>query len=449
MNLFEQKVDLYINRQQLLYKGRKYLVALSGGADSVALLRCLCHLGYTLEAIHCNFKLRGDESDRDEAFCKSLCQKLNIPFHVVHFDTKAYATLHKISIEMAARNLRYSYFERLRVDIDAEGICVAHHQNDVAETILLNMVRGTGISGLEGIHPKNGNILRPMLSVSRQEVLNYLSAINQPYVTDSSNLVPDVKRNKIRLQVLPLLEELNPAIIHQLSILGEQAHEASKVIGASLKDYSLREEASINDLLREPSTEYAVYFFLKDKGFTGKQIRQIAQSLDSPTGTKWISASHELVIDRGRLIVHTVNDLPTKHLRIPEEGRYVYNDNLSITLRPTVRTSEWQIPKTSLHIALDADKVAMPLVLRPTSEGDRFKPLGMKGSKLVSDLLTDCKKSIIEKERQLVLVDANQQIIWVVGVRPNHACRITDTTQNILDITINNNFYQYKDKQKG
>ncbi len=438
MTLFEQKVDLYISRQQLLYKGKKYLVALSGGADSVALLRCLERLGYTIEAVHCNFKLRGEEADRDEAFCKSLCQELNIPFHVVHFDTKSYAALHKISIEMAARNLRYSYFERLRTDIDAEGICVAHHQNDVAETILLNMVRGTGISGLEGIHPKNGNILRPMLSVSREEVLAYLTTLKQAYVTDSSNLVPDVKRNKIRLQVLPLLEELNPSIIKQLSILGEQAHEASKVIKASLNEYSLLEEISIDTLLQESSPEYAVYFYLKDRGFSGKQIRQIAQSLDSPTGAKWISTSHELVIDRGRLVVHTLSDLPTKHLRIPEEGRYIYDDHLSIALKRIARTNDWQIPKTSLHIALDANKVVLPFVLRPALEGDRFKPLGMKGSKLVSDLLTDCKKSIIEKERQLVLVDANQQIIWVVGIRPNQDCRITDATQNIIDIVVSN-----------
>ena len=438
MTLLEEKVDLYIKRQQLLYKGKKYLVALSGGADSVALLRSLKRLGYTLEAVHCNFKLRGEESNRDEAFCKSLCQELNIPFHVVHFGTKSYAALHKISIEMAARDLRYSYFERLRADIDAEGICVAHHQNDVAETILLNMVRGTGISGLEGIHPKKGNILRPMLSVNRQEVLDYLATLNQTYITDSSNLIPDVKRNKIRLQILPLLEELNPSIIKQFSILGEQAHEASKVINASLKDYSQQEDVSIETLLQESSPEYAIYFFLKNRGFSGKQIRQIAVSLDSPTGTKWVSTSHELVLDRGRLVVHTLSDLPSKLLRLPEEGRYIYNDHLSITLRQIDRTPDWKIPKTSQHVALDASKVALPLVLRPTREGDRIKPLGMKGSKLISDLLTDCKKSIIEKERQLVLVDANQQIVWVVGIRPNQDCRITDTTQSVFDIIVSN-----------
>lgn len=436
MNPFEQKVDTYISDHHLLSRDSKYLVALSGGADSVALLRCLLSLGYHLEAVHCNFRLRGEESDCDETFCRSLCQDMGIPFHVVHFDTREYASLHKISIEMAARNLRYSYFERLREDIDAEGICVAHHQNDVAETILLNIVRGTGISGLEGIHAKNGYILRPMLSVCREDVIHYLSSLDQSYVTDSTNLVADVKRNKIRLQILPLLEELNPAIVKQLCVLGQQAHEASKVIDDTLHHYSLQEEILIDSLQQESSPEYALYFFLKDRGFTGKQIRTIAQSLSLPTGTKWISSSHELVIDRGRLIVHTLADIPTKRFRIPEMGRYVYDDDLTITLKQEEKTPQWQIPRAKWHIAVDADRLTLPFLLRPAQEGDRLKPLGMNGSKLVSDLLTDHKKSTIEKERQLVLEDANHQLIWVLGVRTSQDSRITDTTKHIIDIEV-------------
>ena len=165
-----------------------FLVALSGGADSVCLLLAMKRLGYRVEAIHCNFHLRGAESDRDEEFCKRLCEREQIPFHTVHFDTKTYAEVHKVSIEMAARELRYNYFEQLRKAIDAEAILVAHHKNDAVETLLMNLLRGTGIHGLQGIKPRNGRIIRPLLCVSRQEIVEWLNMIGQDYVTDSTNL---------------------------------------------------------------------------------------------------------------------------------------------------------------------------------------------------------------------------------------------------------------------
>ncbi|MCI1684992.1 MAG: tRNA lysidine(34) synthetase TilS, partial [Prevotella sp.] len=163
-------------------KGRLYLVALSGGPDSVALLRVLADLDYQIEAVHCNFRLRGDESDRDEAFCRHLCQSFHVPFHVTHFDTRTYAALHRVSIEMAARELRYPYFEKLRQAIGAAGICVAHHQDDSVETVLMNLLRGTGLKGLEGILPQQGYLIRPLLGVSRSDIEQYLSSIGQDFV---------------------------------------------------------------------------------------------------------------------------------------------------------------------------------------------------------------------------------------------------------------------------
>lgn len=204
---FIQKVREYIQDQHLLTSTKElYLVALSGGADSVALLLSLRALGYQVEACHCNFHLRGEESNRDEQFCVKLCERLAIPLHRIHFDTRSYATLHKESIELAARNLRYRYFEQLRQDMNAEGICVAHHRDDSVETVLINLVRGTGINGLTGISSRNGNILRPLLCVNKEEILAYLEEKNESYITDSSNLVDDVVRNKIRLRILPLLK---------------------------------------------------------------------------------------------------------------------------------------------------------------------------------------------------------------------------------------------------
>ena len=202
------RVEAFIKKERLIIWEGLHLVALSGGADSVALLLVLKQLGCHIEAVHCNFHLRGEESDRDESFVKNLCSEQDIKLHLIHFDTNEYAAVHQVSIEMAARELRYRYFEQLRQDIGAETICVAHHRNDAVETLLMNLMRGAGIHGLTGIHPKNGAIVRPLLCVSRDEIEDYLHARGQAYVTDSTNLQPDVLRNKIRLQLLPLVEEI-------------------------------------------------------------------------------------------------------------------------------------------------------------------------------------------------------------------------------------------------
>ena len=194
----KDKVADFIAKQGLLRREGLYLVALSGGADSVALLLILKDLGYRIEAAHCNFHLRGEESNRDEEFVKELCKEKAIPLHLIHFDTKEYAALHQVSIEMAARELRYGYFRQLRQDIGAEKVCVAHHRDDTVETLLMNLMRGSGVHGLTGIRANYGEIVRPLLAVSRQEIVDYLHSIGQPYVTDSTNLVDDVLRNKIR-----------------------------------------------------------------------------------------------------------------------------------------------------------------------------------------------------------------------------------------------------------
>ena len=232
---FVQTIQQNIIQQHLLEKDKKYLVALSGGADSVALLLVLYELGYTVEACHCNFHLRGEESDRDERFCVTLCQQLNIKLHRIHFDTRTYAKLHNESIELAARNLRYRFFDQLRKDVDAAGICVAHHQDDNVETILINLVRGTGLKGLTGISPVNGYIIRPFLCITRQDILDYLTERQQNFVTDSSNLVDDVVRNKIRLNIIPMLKEINPAVCHNIAATARYLTEASKMLTAALE----------------------------------------------------------------------------------------------------------------------------------------------------------------------------------------------------------------------
>lgn len=422
----------YIEDRRLLDKSRLQLVALSGGADSVALLLLLRDLGYRLEAVHCNFQLRGDEADRDEDFCRSLCDELALPLHRAHFDTRAYAQLHGISIEMAARQLRYAYFRQLREAIGAEAICVAHHRDDSVETILLNLIRGTGIHGLTGMKPRQGDVVRPLLCVSRADLVSYLYGLGRSYVTDSSNLVADVKRNKVRLQILPMIEAINPSFRDTVLTMAAELEGIEQVVDTQLAHYAEATELSIEAIQQEPSAEQVLYYFLQPRHFNPSQIRQIADRLAASSGSRWLSPTHELLSDRGRLAIHPLETDAPRPMRIPETGRYSYANEVTIRLLRAERDDRFVLPTSPETVALDADKVRFPLIIRRTQPGDRFVPLGMKGGKLVSDFLTDQKKSVWEKRHQVVVCDAEDQILWIVGNRIDHRVRITDSTRRIL-----------------
>ena len=425
------KVKDYIKKHKLLSLSDLYIVALSGGADSVALLLLLDEMGYKVHALHCNFPLRGEESDRDERFCEDLCLKKNIPFHRIHFDTLMYAETHKMSVEMAARELRYRYFEQLRKDIGAEGICVAHHQDDTVETVLLNLVRGTGLRGLTGIQPRNGAILRPLLCVTRTEIEAYLATKQQDYVTDSTNLETDFVRNKIRLQVVPLLRQLNPAVSENIVRTAEHLTEAQKVLDAVVDTYKGSNQLDLCALQQVGSAEYIVFEWLKQYGFNGSQVQQVISAetgsiFSSPTG-------YEVLKDRGRLLVEPTIMAFTP-IRIPEEGTYVLPDDR----RLNVRRSNPFVSKDSHEATLDARQVRFPLTVRRVEEGDWMIPYGMTGRKLLSDLMTDLKMSLFDRRRQLVVVDAQGAVVWAIGLRTDHRCRVTDATQEVIAIKINN-----------
>ena len=429
-----QRIAAYIRKHRLMDTGKRYLVALSGGADSVCLLRALLMLGYRVEAVHCNFNLRGVESKRDEEFVRNICQILNVELHVIHFDTKTYAELHKVSIEMAARALRYGYFEQLRQDIGADDICVAHHADDSIETMLINLIRGTGLHGLTGIKPRNAHIIRPLLAVRRNDITAWLKSIGQDYVTDSTNLKPNVMRNKVRLQVLPLLRTLSPGI--DGSILATAAHltETERVYDAAVKASEERvvckNSVDIYTLLNEPSPESILHYWLKKYSFSSASIEEIAHSLNNPrTGSVWTSATHQLTIHRGRIILEPLQeDLPT--LRMPETGNYVYRTrDIMIRLR---LCEGGKVSKAPWTASLDASKIQFPLTLRPVQPGDRFLPYGMKGTRLVSDYLTDRHLSIFEKRRTLVLCDDQGRILWLVGHRTASPFCVTPSTSKTL-----------------
>lgn len=444
-SLFLRKIEQFIEQKELMSKNQLYLVALSGGADSVALLLALKKLGYNIEAAHCNFHLRGEESDRDEDFCKKLCHKLDIKLHLAHFDTQTNASLHGISIEMAARNLRYNYFKALLKDINASAVCVAHHKDDSAETLLLNLVRGTGIEGLTGIKSKNNRIVRPFLCVRRNEIINYLEQQNQLFVTDSSNLVNDVQRNKIRLDVMPLLQTINPSVVEHLNQTGEYVEEATAILNTTLEQMQDRvvllktEEQTIVDIERlekEQSPSYLLWYILKNYGFNAAQIKQISCGLKTSVGRVWESVTHALTINNNKIIVEPLFTCDTKEYRLIEEGLYHLNSKLSIEIKKEAYSIDKGFSKDPTDNWIDADKVAFPLSVRLIKEGDRMIPLGMKGSKLISDMLTDTKVSYFDRQRQYVLLNNDQQIIWLLGRRIDDRYKITSSTKTVLKIKL-------------
>lgn len=440
---FIQIVTDFSQRYALFKTGRKYIVALSGGADSVALLLVMKKMGINIDAVTCNFHLRGKESDRDERFCVDLCNRLDVKLHRCHFDTRSYAEIKKVSIEMAARELRYGYFEHLRADIDAEAICVAHHQDDSVETVLMNLIRGTGINGLKGIQPVNGHIIRPLLCVGRKDIEMFLKALNQDYVTDSTNLIDDVTRNKIRIHVIPLLETINPGVRKNIFNTSLNVSESMKVFDSSLSvsmnDVFNSDRIDIAKLKMQPSPEYTLFYILKNYGFNPTAIKQIYNKLDGTSGRRWSSNTHDLLLDRGFLVIRKCNrNSRNKVMKVSETGVYVYNEDIKLSFKYEIRDENFQIDRSHACACLDADKVAFPLIVRVTLKGDRFYPLGMKGSKLVSDYMTDIKKTSFEKEKQLVVTDASGEIIWLLGERTDNRYKITDDTEKVLKIILHN-----------
>ena len=415
----KKKVSAYIRQQGLFTSEDKLLVALSGGADSVALLRLLIETGYPCEAAHCNFHLRGEESDRDEQFVRRLCQELKVPLHVTHFQTQQEARQRKISIEMAARELRYEWFEKMRQECGAAYIAVAHHQDDSLETFLLNLLRGTGINGLRGIRPKNGYVVRPLLCLSRQEIMTYVDSIQQEYVTDSTNLQDEYTRNKIRLHLIPLMEEITPAARTCLQKTARHLDEAAAIynkgVEEALKRIKCKEGICIDTLLKEEAPCTLLFEALSPFGFNESQVKDIYHSLQGTSGKSFKSDKWHVVKDRNRLLIEEITSPCEPQLLIE---RYENNDS-------------FVIPRNKETACLDADKLKGALSLRLWREGDSFVPFGMKGRKLISDYLTNRKFSLLQKEKQWVLCSGDE-ICWLVGERSDNRFRVDESTRNIL-----------------
>lgn len=431
------QIRTYIHRHQLLCEGRPVVVGLSGGADSVALLAILVRLGYDCIALHCNFHLRGEESQRDERFAEEFAtQTLRIPFYKIDFDTEKYVADHHLSIEMAARELRYGWFEQMRQQLKAQAIAVAHHRDDSVETLLMNLVRGTGIRGMVGIRPKNGYVVRPLLPVSRQDITAWLSAHQYAYVTDSTNLSDVYTRNFIRLRVLPLLEEINPSVRQSIARSAEHLSAVEAIYQATIE--KARQEVMVSDcclsiaaLMKFPSPEAILYELLKPFGFTRLVSDDLFHSLTGESGKIFYAKEYRLVKDREYLMLaaRQQEEMPDCFQLEEEEG--VCHYPIELSWHKTVLTKQFQFEKDRSIAYLDADKVSFPLILRRWKEGDWFIPFGMKGRKKVSDYFTDQKLNRFQKEQTWILCSGDD-IVWIVGQRSDNRFRITSDSQNIL-----------------
>jgi tRNA(Ile)-lysidine synthase len=430
-------VRRYIEKESLLNPGDKVVVGLSGGADSVVLLYLLNRLGYECVAAHCNFHLRGEESVRDEAFAKQLADSFKIPFYKQDFDTYAIAKERGISIEMAARDLRYEWFESLRKNHQAIAIAVAHHKDDSIETLLLNLIRGTGIKGLTGIKPQTGFVVRPLLCVSKQEILQFAEKKELPFITDSSNLQDEFTRNKIRNQVLPLLRTINPAVREALTQTMNNLDEVAKIYDAEIEKackYVFDKEKGSIDMGRLksfPSSESVLFELLKNYGFGKEVIQDIYQAIDSQSGKEFYSDQYRLVRDRTEFLLLPLDKQEEKKEYLINIGESSVAFPVGMEINCQESKADFQIEKHK-HIAyLDFEALQFPLTLRNWQIGDKFVPFGMHSFQKLSDFFNNHKFSKPEKEKTWLLVSGND-IVWIVNHRTDDRFKITKHTKKII-----------------
>ena len=423
--------------------GGVVLVALSGGADSVCLLLSLVELGYDVVALHCNFGLRGKESDADELFVRKLCRQHGLHLEVKHFRTAFHARRHGISIEMAARELRYEWFGTMLTDMSAQAIAVGHHRNDQVETMLLNLVRGTGLHGLTGMQVMSErHILRPLLDITKEEIVEWLQQRSQPWATDSTNLDADAAmRNKLRLEVIPLLQQLNPAFVESASHTMQRlaASECIYKIGVEAEKERICPDGvhiSINALRLSASPECVLFELLYPKGFNQAQIREMLDTLDGEAGTVWSNKEWRLLRDRGQLILQQSHATAAAEYTavLPLEGIVSLPTGGQLTIERVSVDDSFSIPRTVDTACFDLDKLQLPLTIRSLRHADRIHPFGMKGSRLVSDILTDHKLSLFEREQQLVVTDRIGTILWLVGIRTAAGYEIAPTTRTAMTL---------------
>jgi tRNA(Ile)-lysidine synthase len=439
---FLLRLQNFIARETLFSKEDRLLVALSGGVDSVVLTDALHRLGYKIGIAHCNFQLRENESDADEQFVKTLAQQKNIPFHCKKFETSIIAKETKESIQVTARSLRYEWFESMLSEGTYHYVLTAHHQNDSTETILLNLVRGTGLSGLHGILPKRGNIIRPLLFATREDVEIYAREYGLQWREDKSNASAKYTRNLLRLQVIPLLKQINPHLDKAFAQTAQHILESERLLYAVLDQKSKKTCQrnrsnllciNIGFVVSDTSPHLLLHHILSNYGFDHAVISQILDSQNSISGKLFFSKSHRLLRDRSHWILDTITPLVLSSIKIEKEAS-VANINDILAVRTEISSDK---TATANALNLDLNKLVFPITVRPWSKGDTFNPSGMKGTKKVSDFLVDQKMNLFEKERTMV-VESEGKIVGILNHRASDSHCVTEQSKKTFRMQLIN-----------
>ncbi len=436
----------FINTEKLLRKDDRLLLAVSGGVDSVVLCELCKQAGVPFVIAHCNFRLRGTESDRDEDFVKALGEKYGVPVWCRTFDTEAYATTNKLSIQVAARELRYEWFySLLAVDSLAPTLlATAHHADDNIETILMNLFKGTGMQGLKGILPKqDGKLIRPLLFARKKEILEFAKQHQLAYVEDSSNLSDKYTRNFFRHRVIPLVNEAIPEAEENMATNMQRFREAAQLYEQAIQQHKKKllepkgdnVEIPVLKLLQRQPLPTIVYEIIREYGFRSGQTGEVMALLHSETGKYILSSTHRILRNRNRLIISPLSAQQDNILLIEENDSEVYFSEGRLTLSLKNIDRDISISKEPSTAMLDAKHIRYPLLLRRWKAGDYFYPLGMRKKKKLARFFIDSKLSLIEKEKTWV-IESDKKIIWIVGQRIDDRFKVTEKTKQLLTISL-------------
>lgn len=437
-----QRFKKYCQENELFQTDDSLLLTVSGGIDSVAMVHFFLSTNIKIGIAHCNFKLRGEDADLDEQFVKELASKLKIPFYSISFNTKEYALEKGISIQMAARDLRYDWFEKVRKEKKYDYIATAHHKNDVAETMLINLTKGTGIAGLHGILSKKDKIIRPLLGFTREEIMSFVEDKQIPFREDLSNSDIKYTRNKMRHQVISELEKINSNVINTLYQESQYFLELEQILYQKIdeeKKNCFRREGdtikiNLNQLLKLNPLRTYLYFFIKEYGFNNSDVKDIIHGLKDHSGKTYSSPTHLMIKDRDYLILreHQKDEQNEFFIKSIQDFQglpfHVIVDMIDID-------ADFKIDRSSNIAYLDDEKISFPLTVRRWKNGDTFRPIGLKGNKKLSDFFVDNKLSLIEKEAVWIL-EHQEQIAWIMGHRIDDRFKVDALTKKVMSIRI-------------
>ena len=431
----------FVNDNRLFDRSHSLLAAVSGGADSVVMLHLLAQCRLKVAVAHCNFQLRGADADGDEEFVRQLAARYEMPFFSIRFDTLAYSEQHHLSVEMAARELRYNWFAELAAEHHFDRILTAHHLNDNIETLLLNLSRGTGINGLCGIAAINGNIARPLLFATREQIEEYARLNKLTFRTDCTNLTDDYQRNIIRHQIVPVMKQINPSFEERMSKNFKHIRQAANIYNwyvDNAKAEMLETDGNGckidgEKLMNQPFAETVLFESIKPYGFNGAQVEDIIKNLGQKSGCIFSSGSHKLLVDRSQIIIEPSEQTEFEPIVIDSPQNI---DSIGLKMN-VVPIADFVLDKRPNVACLDIDKLQFPLTIRRWQHGDFFYPIGMSKAQKLSDFFVNNKVNVFDKERVMVLT-SGERIAWVIGYRPDNRFKISNETQRVLVVELVN-----------